>query len=456
MTHMIGKIVETNIRIGPDTNTPSTFPGIWLLNFQVPENESNIPPRFVILHFAEMSFGSGGYLEINLGYAVDRFDAASGVSAWTRPIDSKFGPIQIRLFSPVPSGGVTLFEYGRGEPTQTGIPGAAEGSLTNPDLFLHTSPYVEPIYETRLKCGNFDWQNVETHLPDSIERRTSAAVGVMVVAHKHFEMRGLSSCSVTLVGPDIVLTAKHCMDDVDDLEVKSGSVTFDYQTSSSGGRAPGFSPRFFKIKRIWHRGEPGSDWVIAQLDTLQGFPLFPFRTLRRSLPVAGEFVTAIHHPNGAVKKIQTNPLVSANLSAVMGFDFAGGSSGSSLYDSSGRICGAALSSGVPGGNSCIVKYVSASTVLNELDTSSCESHSNSIRNANDAVLGIEEAIRKLQRELAGHTTPGDLIRNKNEIAREIRDLRLEKRQWEASRNAARNALKKCRIENGFPTPYPDV
>ncbi len=360
MSHNLGRIVPHGTRIGPDSGAAPTSPSMWQFNFTPGPAPLGGSPRFVILHFNAMSFPAGARLEVDLRYATDRFDAASGADAWSRPIDPGPGAIVIRYFGAGPTGGVTLLEYGSGEPTVTGTPGTAAGSRTNPDPFLHTNPYVEPDYETRLKCGPFDWLNAASAAPGSIEDQCAKAVCVILVVHDGH----VSSCSATLIDADLVLTALHCMGG--DLEERSGSVTFDYVTTAGGTRPSGYSPRFHKIKRVVRRGS--ADWAVFQIETPPGGLGIVPRPLRAAAPMTGETVFAIHHPHGAVKKLQSRTLgTPPSLTPVEGFDFAGGSSGSALFDASGQILGGALSWG-PDGSPCRAHYVPATIVRAELAT----------------------------------------------------------------------------------------
>jgi hypothetical protein len=317
-----------------------------------------------MLHFTNLAFPAGERLEVDLRYETETFTAASGPDAWTRPIDPKPGPIRIRYYGSGPAGGVTLAEYGSGEPTQTGTPGDLYGSLTDVDLFLHTNPYVEPIYETRLKCGTFDWNNAACAAPASVAQQVGSAVCCFVHVHRHGTDLVVSTCSATLIDNNFVLTASHCATETDDLEVRSGSVVFGYQTNCNGSRPIAYAPKIHKVTRIVRRGS--WDWLTIEIATPPGGVGITPAVLRPSEAVAGETVTAIHHPHGAVKKFQTATLATGGVNPVVGFDYAGGSSGSALFDSAGQIVGGALSAGPLGGDACQVAYTPATTILQEL------------------------------------------------------------------------------------------
>jgi hypothetical protein len=85
-------------------------------------------------------------------------------------------------------------------------------------------------------------------------------------------------------------------------------------------------------------------------------PPAPDYQMRPDLPVINEDVFEIHHPNGAVKKV--SPQVAEGFSKVTGssmsgitvpagFAVSGGSSGSGLFDTAGRILGV-----LSGGDKC--------------------------------------------------------------------------------------------------------
>lgn len=325
-------------------------------------------PHFVILHFDQVVLNGSAKLSVDFGYGTDMFTAGSGTDFWTRPIDTAVTPIIIRITGG--TGSARLVDYGSGEP---GIPpghspGEPYGSLSNPDVFLHGSPYAEPTYETRLECHpGFAWRNAACSLPlisDTVRQRVAAATGIIV----EVDPDRVSSCSGTLIGADLFLTARHCLTDPGGEDLRSASVTFDYATACDGTRLAGHVTRFFKVLEEVATGAPPSepdvslDWVVVRLSAAPGELPAPL-PLRDAMLLAGETIFTMHHPGGAVKKTQSgvhdgNP--------VSGFDFAGGSSGSALFDSSGRLVGAALSRG-PAPDQCSVAYSPVASVIAALN-----------------------------------------------------------------------------------------
>jgi hypothetical protein len=355
------------------------------VNVSIDAAQAGGKPCFVMLHFTGAAIPAGGQVQVPLGYDLDVFTGAAGTEFWSRPIDPVpvGGSIQVTFIGL--SGGVTIEAYGSGEPLDSiqfsTVPGAFEGSHSDPDTFLFHSPYVEPIYETRLKCHNpFAWLRA-AKASTSAEQGAVAATGIIVMTEEvtpsgQAPVTILSSCTGTLVGPDLFITARHCATDADHADVRSASVCFDFATDANGLRPAGYAPRWYKVLGEVASGAPpngnspavNSDWLILRLDTgATGIPITP-RNLGRPQPLqVGEQVFTAHHPNGAAKKFQRGTLSTTNLATgVMGFDFAGGSSGSALFDANGNVIGATLANG-PITGPCDVGYCPASNVVAVLD-----------------------------------------------------------------------------------------
>jgi hypothetical protein len=344
MSHNLGRVVS-------DGRTFSQTDGLDLTPSPGPLGG----PRFVILHFVDVNLSGAAKLTVELGYGTDVFNKNSGASFWTRPADTSVAPIRIRITGG--TGSARLLEFGAGEPSVS--PGVAAGqpcgSQSNPDPFLQTNPYQDPFFETRLKCNNaFDFVNAACALPDvpdAIKNRVAAATGIIVEVHRDPATGAhVSSCSGTLIAPDLFLTARHCLNEPGGEDLRSASVTFDYATSCDGSTPPGHSTRFFKVLEEVASGGPATgsqpfvatDWVIVRLDAAPGNMPAPLE-MRDAALMSGEVIFAMHHPNGAAKKTQAG--VHSGGSSISGFDYAGGSSGSALFDASGRLVMGPLSIG---------------------------------------------------------------------------------------------------------------
>jgi hypothetical protein len=331
-----------------------------------------------MLHFDSVHLPLGYTLLVPLGYDIDRFTSNSGHNFWTRPVDTSTSPIKIKIVPPnnqfnlTTGARATLVEYASGEQTITpnDPPGTTFGSLSNPDPFLHTDPYEEPIYETRLMCegGRYEWVNDGCALnPISpiVRDRVSNAVGFMVMMHKGVDIH-LSSCSGTLVGPDLFLTSRHCLTDPNGNDVHSASVTFEYSTLCDGRKRHFHKGKFFKVSHAVAAGAPAGssqpppyyDWILLRLDSSPGGLPGPLQ-LRNTELAIGETIFTAHHPNGAVKKFETGV---HNGGEINDFSFAGGSSSSALFDSEGSLVRGPLSQGFR----CNVAFSPLNPIRNQL------------------------------------------------------------------------------------------
>jgi Trypsin-like peptidase domain/von Willebrand factor type A domain len=374
MSHVVGTVqtLGTALIVGPDTGAAPSAPNTWSVTL----NHTPAPTgtKFVILHFRNVSLPANNRLEVDLGYGTDVFTSANGAEFWTRPVNIHALPSALVPIRYVTDGAATgsaqLDRYGRGERHA----GEQDPSaLSNCDPFLPASPYTEPIYDPFWFCGPTpNWENAVCATPvGDVRRRVSASVGMIVTVHHDHSGTGVeqvSTCSVTLVGPDLVLTAGHCLADPAE-EVATSSVTFDYQTQCDGSRPAGYAARFHKVRAavkfqnqtiggIYH------DYCLLQLQIPSGGLGIPVIPMRGDLPGAGEQIFGVHHPNGAVKKLSVpHPAFSGVISSAPGgvrvnLDVSGGSSGSGLFDTAGRIVGVCSN-----GGSCSLNYYPTATLL---------------------------------------------------------------------------------------------
>jgi hypothetical protein len=336
--------------IGPDSGVAATAANTWQRIFSPPAAPGGT--KFLMLRLTASNLSGGDRVEVDLGYGKDIFTAASGASFWTRPIagnsvalryvDDGVGPAD---------GSVSIAEYGRGEGLKQGGADAAAvpPGNSNADLFLIDSPYTEPTFFNKAgvcpDMGSPSWENVAC-LPAGVPKDTAASVGMFV----HADGDHLTSCSAALIGPDLILTAAHCI--ATQAEADSAAFTLDFQTNCDGTRPVGYNPRFLKLTRVVKTGvtrpagdlRPALDYSVVQLDPGAAGVGAPALVIRSSLPAVGEDLFVVHHPRGTSKKISRKPAdpscqvlgVTAS-SLTYACDSDNGSSGSPVLDSLGRI-----------------------------------------------------------------------------------------------------------------------
>lgn len=376
MSHRIGTINPiTPITIGPDSGVAATSSNTWAFGF-IPASAPT-GTKFVILHFTGATLPAANRLEVELGYDMDRFTAADGPDFWTRPIKVPgSGTITMRyITNGSNSGHVVLGEYGRGEPMESVGTTPDRHNHTNPDIFLLDTPYVEPSYELRGFCGPTPiWENIGCVPAGDVRANVAKSVCLFIHAEidEDNQQPDLSSCTGTLIGPDLVLCAGHCVSDANDLNGHSGSVTFDFQTNCDGTRPASYNPKFYKVNKTLRSKAQvsGLDYSLLQLKTpVPGVPAVPLRPDR---PNVNDEVFEVHHPQAVTKKVSAwHTGAQAKISSIAtsnGFlylfancDLTGGSSGSALFDLSGRIIGIADIAG-----HCANGFLSITEVLKDL------------------------------------------------------------------------------------------
>ena len=351
MSHNTGsvQILGAPIQIGPDTGDAPSPANTWALDFA--HTPAPTGSKFVILHFQNVALPAGNRLEVDLGYDTDVFTAADGDQFWTRPVNLYAlagGLVPIRYVTDGAATGVAeLDRYGRGE-SLPGDPG--HGSISNSDPFQGEAVYDEPVYDPWWYCGEPpNWENIAAVAPPDVRTQVARSVGMIVTIHGD----EVSTCSVTLVDTDKVITAGHC---ITPAEALTSSVTFDYQTEADGSRPPGYNATFHKVTQaLSQRYQGGHDYALLELATSP--PGVAPLQMRHDVPTTAEQVFGVHHPNGAPKKLSiphpgfSNIIGAGPLVVNVGdeFDVSGGSSGSGLFDTAGRIIGV-LSQGDPCGN----------------------------------------------------------------------------------------------------------
>jgi len=369
MSHNTGTVqgVSPVFRIGPDTGAPASQPGVWANPF--PHAPAPTGTKFVILHFRNVSLPAANRIEVDLGYDTDTFGASDGSQFWTRPINVQAvgggTTVPVRyITNGSAAGAAEIDKYGRGE-RAAGDPG--HPSYSNSDPFLTDASYDEPTYDPFWFCSATPvWQNTSCIPTTDVRARMAQSVGMVVTVHGS----AVSTCSVTCIGPDLVITAGHCLEDPDN-EVPSSSVIFNYAPDCGGNAPAGYAGRFFKVLGLTkYRWDPGVwDYAILQLRVPpSGIGIAPI-PLRTDLIPAGDRVFGVHHPNGAIKKLSrphpgyATVTSSGSFVGVGNLDVSGGSSGSGLFDEMGQYVGV-----LSAGGSCSLNYFSSASILQDMAT----------------------------------------------------------------------------------------
>ena len=255
MSHITGTLqtLAISLPIGPDTGDAQSSPNTWAKTFHP---DPAAPPgglKFAILHFTTVILPANNRLEVDLGYDTDVFTSADGTDFWTRPVNvAAFagGDIPIRyITNGAVNGSAQLTQYGRGE---RHIGKQDPNSLSNSDPFLLDAMFSEPTYDPEWLCDpNIqNWENIfcENNIND-IRRIVAKSVGMVVHVYHDTELNAdlVSTCSVTMIGADLVITAGHCIVE-EALEVSSASVIFNYETDCFGNRINPYSGFFYKVK----------------------------------------------------------------------------------------------------------------------------------------------------------------------------------------------------------------
>jgi hypothetical protein len=327
-SHILGPVQSASFPVGP---------GAGDVAFSDPV------AKFLILEITASAGSTGDRVEVDLGYGTDVFNLTPGQRFWTRPVGGSSVTLRY-LDNGDGVGGAVVDRYGRGEQI---------------NLFQTTSPFVDPTFSTAGFCGGGpSWQNVaclsDADPTQALMKTVAKSVGMAVMIGPRSESDPtivVSSCTATLIAPDLVLTAAHCFAGADD--VASASFTLDYLSDCAGNRPAGYDPKFFKVKRLVRSGfeDPPAgevDYAVLQVDTgISGIGVPPLPFHSGPPPALDTEVFIIHHPRGVPKKVSRQPLdagckiVAPASSSVIDFgcDLDNGSSGSPLFDLSGEVIG---------------------------------------------------------------------------------------------------------------------
>lgn len=212
------------------------------------------------------------------------------------------------------------------------------------DYFEITDPAVRKIADATVAL--FETDSLEPLMTgvSSIKSRTLKSRFSLCEGERFDQQPAASFCSGTLIGPDLVLTAGHCVGEVSQMERISrlGNIRFifGYRTHD-GGRPTDSSPESHvysgrELVAGEHIGERGRDWAIVRLDRpVDPGVATPVSNFMRGDIAIGRSVYVIGYPSGLPVKYAPGANVRENDNPdyfVANLDTYGGNSGSGVFD----------------------------------------------------------------------------------------------------------------------------
>ncbi len=138
-------------------------------------------------------------------------------------------------------------------------------------------------------------------------------------------------CTGTLVGPDLFMTAAHCIDG--DTLHHFVALNFEQAPGSTGL----LTQQYFPITAVVENGG-GLDYAIVRVSGMPGLT-YGWATVRTNQTAIGELLTVIQHPNGGPKAIDVGHVLSLTNNFVRygDLDTEPGSSGAGILDGRGNL-----------------------------------------------------------------------------------------------------------------------
>lgn len=151
-------------------------------------------------------------------------------------------------------------------------------------------------------------------------------------------------CSGTLIGPNVFLTASHCIG----TDTVGQYVVMNYERAA--GSTTLLPQEFFRIKDVSVEGAlAGIDYGILLLDGSPGLK-YGWATMLAEDPSVGDRLAIIQHPNGDPKQVDAGSLggISGDYLTYSNVDTQPGSSGSGILNGDGNLVGVHTNGGCSG------------------------------------------------------------------------------------------------------------
>lgn len=207
-----------------------------------------------------------------------------------------------------------------------------------------TDPTVRRIADATVAL--FETESLEPLMAgvSSIKSRTLKSRHNLCEGERFDQQPVASFCSGTLIGPDLVLTAGHCVGEVSQMDriarLANIRFIFGYRTHD-GGRPTDSSPESHvysgrEVVAGEHIGDRGRDWAVVRLDRpVDPGVATPVGNFMRGDIAMGRSVYVIGYPSGLPLKYAPGANVRENDNPdyfVANLDTYGGNSGSGVFD----------------------------------------------------------------------------------------------------------------------------
>lgn len=215
-------------------------------------------------------------------------------------------------------------------------------------------------------CGSNDLQRINGYdgslgKPTAFVRQHKFAVGALASSG----VPGSSKyCTGTLVGPDLFLTASHCVD----ASSTNDFVSFSFEHAAGSDTL--LPEQHYKIAAIVENGS-SIDYAVLRLDGQPGL-VYGWTSVRIAEPGVRDQIIIIQHPSGEPKMVEIGTVsrASGNYMYYGDLDTEPGSSGSGILDAQGQLIGVHTNGGChsTGGDNSGVRLAAArsSTMLPRL------------------------------------------------------------------------------------------